>query len=115
MTITELQAIGGKQMFFMATSMFPNHKTVEVRMIYSKASEKPFPPFVKLLQMYVLPELEPAGTKIIRFFEVEDAKVTEGYTEIIKFFRNYHGIEGFGYDIRPVMTREQSNQSYKSS
>jgi hypothetical protein len=101
-------------MFFMATSMFPNHKTVEVRAISAKASEKPFPPFVKLLQMYVLPDLEVAGTKVIRFFEVEDARVTEGYTEIVKFYRNFHEIEGFGYEVRPVMTREQSSQSYRT-
>jgi hypothetical protein len=93
-------------MFFMATSMFPNHKTVEVRAISAKASEKPFPPF--------LPDLEVAGTKVIRFFEVEDARVTEGYTEIVKFYRNFHEIEGFGYEVRPVMTREQSSQSYRT-
>jgi hypothetical protein len=101
-------------MFFMATSTFPHHQTTETRAISIKASEKPFPAYVKLRQMYVLPDLESAGTKSIRFFEVEDARVTEGYTEIVKFYRNFHGIEGFAYEIRPVMTREQSSQSYQN-
>jgi hypothetical protein len=84
----------GKEMFVVTTVTYPPDKSVQMAKKFIKATEKPLPSFMK--RLYVLAGPGGAmGLKVIRVYEVEDAKLKEGLKEISKYYSQFFDVEGF--------------------
>ncbi len=84
--------------FFMITGGFPLHKSDEVGKAFGKLPE--LPSFVKLVQIYV----STAGrVEFFSLYECEDDKYFEGFKALAKRLAGYRVIEGYEFNIRPVL------------
>ena len=94
-------------MFVVTTVTYPTEKGVQVAKAFVKATEKPLPPFIKRLHVLAAPGGQ-LGMKVLGIYEVEDAKLKEGLMEISKYFVNFYDVEGFRYDIEPMLTAAEA-------
>jgi hypothetical protein len=89
-------------MFLVTTTIYPPDKAVQVAKKFIKATEKPFPSFMK--RLYVLTGPGGAvGMKVLGIYEVDDAKLKEGIKEINKYYAQFFDVEGFRYDVEPML------------
>ena len=89
-------------MFLVTTVTYPPEKAVQVAKKFIKATEKPLPPFIKRLHVLTGTGGQ-SGLRVVGIYEVEDAKLKEGLMEISKYYVQFYDIEGFRYDIEPMM------------
>ena len=46
--------------------------------------------------------------KVCGIYEVDDAKVKEGIIELTKYFIQFYDIEGFRYEVEPMLTAQEA-------
>ena len=85
-------------MYIMVTASCPMHKSQEVGEVFRKGMESPTPSFVKLHHVLVKTD-EDCGMKSYAIFEVEDEKLSEGYSAIVRSSEPYGQIEGYKYSV----------------
>ena len=89
-------------MFVVTTVMYPPDKAVQMAKKFIKATEKPLPSFMKRLYVLAGPG-GAAGMKVIGIYDVDDAKLKEGVKEISKYYAQFFDVEGFRYDVEPML------------
>jgi hypothetical protein len=78
-------------------------KAVEVVKAFMKAEQTPRPRFLKQLHLLTTTSVE-SGIKAYVIYEIDAGKEFEGIKEITKRTVQYYSIEGFRYQIEPVLT-----------
>jgi len=91
----------------MITATCPLDKTVQVTKKFIEATAKPTPPFMKRHQMLVTTNLS-SGLKYVSIYEVDDTKFKEATIEFTKRFVPLYEIEGYRYEIEPMLTAEEA-------
>lgn len=95
-------------MFVMITITYPPDKAVEVAKRFIKArQENPMPPFIKTVGEFVTSSLE-CGIKVCGIYEIEAGKEYEGLQELSRRTEQFFDIEGFRYQMEPVMAAEEA-------
>jgi hypothetical protein len=89
-------------MFLVGTVTYPPDKAVQMAKKFTKAVEKPLPPFIKRHYVLTAAGGEP-GIKVLGIYEVDDAKVKEGIKELTKNYAQYFDVEGFRYSVEVMM------------
>lgn len=94
-------------MFIMTTVLYPPDKAVKVAKKFIEVTTKPLPPFMK--RLYVLTTASSQlGMKVCGIYEVDDAKLKEGVIELNKYFIQFFDIEGFRYEVEPMLTVQEA-------
>jgi hypothetical protein len=91
----------------MTTVLYPPDKAVKVAKKFIEAMAKPLPPFLKRLHVLVTTNSQ-SGMKVCGIYEVNDAKVKEGIIELTKYFIQFYDIEGFRYEVEPMLTAQEA-------
>jgi len=91
----------------MTTVAYPPDKAVKVAKKFIEATAKPLPRFIKRLYVLTTPGGE-VGFKVHGIYEVDDAKIKEGIKELVKYYVQFHDIEGFRYDIETMLTAQEA-------
>jgi len=89
-------------MFIVTTTTYPPDKAVQMAKKFIKATEKPLPSFVKRVSVLTTAGGE-LGMKVLGIYEVDDAKLKEGIIELSKYFVQFYDIEGFRYELEPML------------
>jgi hypothetical protein len=48
------------------------------------------------------------GMKVLSIYEADDARIKESIIELTKMYVQFNGIEGFRYEIEPMLTVKES-------
>ena len=94
-------------MFILGTTHMPPGKAPEVARRFVKAVETPMPPFIKRVMTLVSAAGE-QWFKSIAIFEVDDAKVTDGIKEVMKYETQFLDIEGYKYQLEVMLKPEEA-------
>ncbi len=94
-------------MFILTTSTYPVDKTFEVVAVFQKAAAVSLPSYMKRLNVLTTAAGE-AGIKVVGLYEVNDDKVADAYRELLKYYVQFYGIQGFRYSIEPMMTAQEA-------
>ena len=90
-------------MFLVTTVTYPPEKAVQMAKKFIKATEKPLPSYIKRLHVLTGTGGQ-LGLRVVGIYEVEDAKFKEGLMEISRYFVQFYDVEGFRYDIEPMVS-----------
>jgi hypothetical protein len=91
----------------MTTVLYPPDKAVKVAKKFIEATTKPLPPFMKRLYVFTTARTD-LGMKTCGIYEVDDAKLKEGIIELTKYFVQFYDIEGFKYEVEPMLTAQEA-------
>jgi len=94
-------------MFIMTRSVYPPARAVEISKRFIKAGENPFPSFMKRLHVLTC-ALGGEGIEVVSLYNIEDAKIADAYKEFMKYFSGFFDVEGFRYEIKPMMTAQEA-------
>ena len=94
-------------MFIMTTATYPPEKSVAVAKKFTAASAKPLPAFIKRLHVLITARGD-LGMKAYGIYEVNDAKLKDAMIELTKYFVQFIDIEGFRYEIEPMLTAQEA-------
>jgi hypothetical protein len=94
-------------MLVMTTTAYPPSKAVEVAQLFMKVEQTPRPAFLKQLHVFTAGSIE-SGMKTYGIYEIDAGKEYEGLMEIAKRMVQFASIEGFRYQIEPVLTPAES-------
>lgn len=94
-------------MFVMTKSTYPPAVAVEMIKRFIKAGENPFPSYMK--RLYVLTSATCSeGVEVVSLYNIEDAKIADAYKEFMKYFSGFFDVEGYRYEIKPMMTAQEA-------
>jgi len=48
------------------------------------------------------------GMKVLSIYEADDARIKESIIELTKIYVQFNGIEGFRYEIEPMLTAKEA-------
>jgi len=65
------------------------------------------PPFLKRLQILGDSRMD-KGMKVLSIYEADDARIKESIIELTKMYVQFNGIEGFRYEIEPMLTVKEA-------
>jgi hypothetical protein len=94
-------------MFLVTTVIYPPDKSIIVAEKFIEVTAKPLPSFLQRLQTLGDSRMD-KGMKILSVYTVEDTKIKEGIIELTKMYVQFHGIEGFRYEIEPMLTAKEA-------
>ena len=85
--------------YFIGIVSFPPSKSVEIGKALPNLPK--LPPFVKQINIFVS-----SGGEIVAYglYECDDDKAHEGMIAITKRYTGYFNVEGFKFEVKPVMT-----------
>jgi hypothetical protein len=87
--------------FIMVTSIYPPHQAEHVGKAFVGKSVPDVADFVKRVNIWVAADYD---TKVYALYEVPDEKMFDGLKSISTRYAGYRIIEGFKYNIEPLLT-----------
>ena len=94
-------------MFLVTTVVYPPDKSIIAAEKFIEVTAKELPPFLKRLQVLGDSRMD-KGMKVLSIYETEDARIKESIIELTKMFAQFNGIEGFRYEIEPMLTVKEA-------
>jgi hypothetical protein len=94
-------------MFLVTTVLYPPDKSIVAAEKFIEVTAKELPPFLKRLQVLGDSRMD-KGMKVLSVYEVEDTKIKDGIIELTKMYVQFNGIEGFRYEIEPMLTVKEA-------
>jgi hypothetical protein len=94
-------------MFFMTHVTYPPGSSTKAASTFVTATATPLPSFMKRLHVLTTAKGE-VGIDTFGIYEVDDNRVKEAMIEFTKYFVNFYGIEGFKYEIEPMLTVQEA-------
>jgi hypothetical protein len=94
-------------MIVITRSTYPTSVAVEISKRFVKAGKNPFPSFMK--RLYVLSDSVGGGDiEVISLYEIEDGRIPDAYREFLKYFSQYFDLNGYKYEIKPMLTAQEA-------
>ena len=94
-------------MFLVTTVIYPPDKSIVAAEKFIEVTAKELPPFLKRLQVLGDYRMD-KGMKVLSIYEADDARIKESIIELTKMYMQFNGIEGFRYEIEPMLTVKES-------
>ena len=94
-------------MFLVTTVIYPPDKSIVAAEKFIEVTAKELPPFLKRLQVLGDSRMD-KGMKVLSIYESEDARVKESIIALTKMYVQFNGIEGFRYEIEPMLTVKEA-------
>ena len=94
-------------MFLVTTAVYPPDKSIIVAEKFIEVTARELPPFLKRLQVLGDSRMD-KGMKVLSIYEAEDARIKESIIELTKMYAQFNGIEGFRYEIEPMLTVKEA-------
>ena len=94
-------------MFLVTTVLYPPDKSIVAAEKFIEVTAKELPPFLQRLQVLGDSRMD-KGMKVLSIYETEDARIKESIIELTKMFAQFNGIEGFRYEIEPMLTVKEA-------
>ena len=94
-------------MFLVTTVLYPPDKSIVAAEKFIEVTAKELPPFLKRLQILGDSRMD-KGMKVLSIYEAEDARIKESIIELTKMYMQFNGIEGFRYEIEPMLTTKEA-------
>ena len=94
-------------MFLVTTVIYPPDKSIVAAEKFIEVTAKELPPFLKRLQVLGDSRMD-KGMKVLSIYEADDARIKESIIELTKMYVQFNGIEGFRYEIEPMLTAKES-------
>jgi len=94
-------------MFLVTTVVYPPDKSIIVAEKFIEVTSKPLPSFLQRLQTLGDSRMD-KGMKILSVYAIEDARIKDGIIELTKMYAQFNGIEGFRYEIEPMLTVKEA-------
>ena len=94
-------------MFLVTTVVYPPDKSIIVAEKFIEVTAKELPPFLKRLQVLGDSRMD-KGMKVLSIYEADDARIKESIIVLTKMFAQSNGIEGFRYEIEPMLTAKEA-------
>ena len=94
-------------MFLVTTVVYPPDKSIIVAEKFTEVNAKPLPPFLQCLHVLGDSRMD-KGMKVLSVYEVEDTKIKDGIIELTKMYVQFNNIEGFRYEIEPMLTVKEA-------
>ena len=94
-------------MFLVTTVIYPPDKSIVAAEKFIEVTAKELPPFLKRLQVLGDSRMD-KGMKVLSIYEADDARIKESIIELTKMYVQFNGIEGFRYEIEPMLTVKES-------
>ena len=94
-------------MFLVTTVIYPTDKSIVAAEKFIEVTAKELPPFLKRLQVLGDSRMD-KGMKVLSIYEADDARIKESIIELTKMYVQFNGIEGFRYEIEPMLTVKES-------
>ncbi len=94
-------------MFVMTHVTYPPGSSTKAANVFMTAAAKPFPSFMKRLYVLTTAKGE-VGIDTYGIYEVDDGKFKEALIEFTKYFVQFYGIEGFKYEVEPMLTVQEA-------
>jgi len=94
-------------MFLVTTVIYPPDKSIVAAEKFIEVTAKELPPFLKRLQVLGDSRMG-KGMKVLSIYESEDARVKESIIALTKMYVQFNGIEGFRYEIEPMLTAKEA-------
>ncbi|MCJ7743725.1 MAG: hypothetical protein MUO99_04100 [Dehalococcoidales bacterium] len=88
--------------FVAIISNYPLSKQAEVTQVFNKLLQTPPPPFIKGRGQFQWPSRD--GAEVFTVFEIDNAKLYDGFLELAARMAEFSSIEGYRYDLRVVAT-----------
>ncbi len=90
-------------MFLVTTVIYPPDKSIVAAEKFIEVTAMELPPFLKRLNVLGDSRMD-KGMKVLSIYEAEDTKIKESIIELTKMYVQFNGIEGFRYEIEPMLT-----------
>ena len=94
-------------MFLVTTVIYPPDKSIVAAEKFIEVTAKELPPFLKRLQILGDSRMD-KGMKVLSIYEADDARIKESIIELTKIYVQFNGIEGFRYEIEPMLTAKEA-------
>ena len=94
-------------MFLVTTVIYPPDKSIVAAEKFIEVTAKELPPFLKRLQVLGDSRMD-KGMKVLSIYEADDARIKESIIELTKIYVQFNGIEGFRYEIEPMLTAKEA-------
>jgi hypothetical protein len=94
-------------MFLVTTVLYPPDKSIVAAEKFIEVTAKELPPFLKRLQILGDSRMD-KGMKVLSIYEADDARIKESIIELTKMYVQFNGIEGFRYEIEPMLTVKEA-------
>jgi hypothetical protein len=94
-------------MFLVTTVVYPPDKSIIAAEKFIEVTAKELPPFLKRLQILGDSRMD-KGMKVLSIYEADDARIKESIIELTKMYVQFNGIEGFRYEIEPMLTVKEA-------
>ena len=94
-------------MFLVTTVLYPPDKSIVAAEKFIEVTAKELPPFLKRLQILGDSRMD-KGMKVLSIYEADDARIKESIIELTKIYVQFNGIEGFRYEIEPMLTAKEA-------
>ena len=94
-------------MFLVTTVVYPPDKSIIAAEKFIEVTAKELPPFLKRLQI-LGDSMMDKGMKVLSIYEADDARIKESIIELTKIYVQFNGIEGFRYEIEPMLTAKEA-------
>jgi hypothetical protein len=94
-------------MFLVTTVVYPPDKSIVAAEKFIEVAAKELPPFLKRLQVLGDSRMD-KGMKVLSIYEADDARIKESIIELTKMYVQFNGIEGFRYEIEPMLTAKEA-------
>ena len=94
-------------MFLVTTVVYPPDKSIIAAEKFIEVTAKELPPFLKRLQILGDSRMD-KGMKVLWIYEADDARIKESIIELTKMYVQFNGIEGFRYEIEPMLTVKEA-------
>jgi hypothetical protein len=93
-------------MYLLTTSTYPDSQANEIAARFQKAVATPLPAFLK--RTHTLICSSDNGMKVVGLYEAADDKFADAYRELVRYFVQYHDIQGFNYTIEPMLSAQEA-------
>ena len=94
-------------MFLVTTVIYPPDKSIVAAEKFIEVTAKELPPFLNRRQVLGDSRMD-KGMKVLSIYEADDARIKESIIELTKIYVQFNGIEGFRYEIEPMLTVKEA-------
>jgi hypothetical protein len=94
-------------MFLVTTVIYPPDKSIVAAEKFIEVTARELPPFLKRLQVLGDSRMD-KGMKVLSIYEAEDSRIKESIIELTKIYVQFNNIEGFRYEIEPMLTVKEA-------
>jgi hypothetical protein len=94
-------------MFLVTTVIYPPDKSIVAAEKFIEVTARELPPFLKRFQVLGDSRMD-KGMKVLSIYEADDSRIKESIIELTKIYVQFNNIEGFRYEIEPMLTVKEA-------